>query len=49
MKIKYTKPTTKVILIKGGLQLLQDSAKAGVQATMSGYDCDEDTEGGFTQ
>ena len=43
MITKYLKPTTKVILIKGGHHLLAGSD--GVQATMSGYD--EDTEGGF--
>lgn len=45
MKIKYSKPTTKVILLKGGQHLLAGSG--GVQATMSGYD--EDTDGGFKQ
>ena len=45
MKIKYLKPTTTVVLIKGGQHLLTGSG--GVQATMSGYD--EDTEGGFKQ
>ena len=47
MKIKYSKPTTKVILLKGGQHLLRDSVTVGVQATMSGYD--EDTDGGFKQ
>lgn len=45
MITKYLKPTTKVILIKGGQHLLAGSD--GVQATMSGYEYDEDTEGGF--
>jgi hypothetical protein len=47
MKTKYLKPTTKVILIKGGQYLLAGSG--GVQATMSGYEYDGDTEGGFNQ
>lgn len=47
MKTKYLKPTTKVILIKGGQHLL--AVSGGVQATMSGYEYDEDTEGGFKQ
>ena len=47
MKMKYSQPTTKVILIKGGQHLLAGSD--GVQATMSGYEYDEDTEGGFKQ
>ena len=37
MKIKYSKPTTKVILIKGGQHLLVDSTPTGIQSTMSGY------------
>lgn len=45
MKIKYSKPKTKVILMKGGQHLLAGSNTNGVHATMSGYD--EDTDGGF--
>lgn len=49
MKIKYSKPTTKVILIKGGQHLLVDSAPTGIQSTMSGYSPDESEDSGFTQ
>jgi hypothetical protein len=46
MKMKYSQPTTKVILIKGENHFLIGSNE-GVQATMSGYSQDEDD--GFTQ
>ena len=47
MKIKYSKPMTKVILIKGEQHLLTESHAAKVKASISGYD--EDTDGGFNQ
>ena len=46
MKIKYSKPTTKVIQIKGGQHLLTGSYE-GVKATISGYEADDSD--GFSQ
>ena len=48
MKIKYLKPTTKVFLIKGGKYLLTGGSNDGFQATMSGYEQDNDGDG-FSQ
>ena len=46
MKTNYQKPTTKVVLIQGGHELLSGS---GVKATMSGYGHDDNSEDGFKE
>ena len=48
MRKKYSKPATKVILIKGKKHLLTGS-NDGVHATMSGYRRRDNDGDGFTQ
>lgn len=47
MKTKYTKPTTETIMVEGW-HLLSGSPN-GINATISGYEADTDSEDGFSQ
>ena len=51
MKIKYTKPTTRVVVVQAEHYLLAGSNEQGISVTMSGYgeaDTESDNDG-FSQ
>ncbi len=49
MKLLYKKPTMKVAPIEDDRPLLAASESGGFEATISGYQSDDDEESGFFQ